>query len=125
MFETGNLGDVEEKYYSVTSSFHYPDHLFFFSEENLENLLEITGFELIAMHRYSILYQLKIIRLLRKIIRLLQKISDPFGIRLSKNILPFFRHLLRYKIGYILPKKGKPQTVIVVAKKPRKRSKSS
>lgn len=28
MFETGNLGDVDARYYSLFSSFQYPDHLF-------------------------------------------------------------------------------------------------
>ena len=32
VFETGNGGDVEERYYKFYSSFQYPDHLFLFSE---------------------------------------------------------------------------------------------
>lgn len=30
VFETGNLGDVKERYYRVYTEFQYPDHLFFF-----------------------------------------------------------------------------------------------
>lgn len=58
IFETGNLGDVDEKYYKYFENFEYPDHLFFFSEMNLNQLLIRTNFELENIYHYSILPQL-------------------------------------------------------------------
>jgi hypothetical protein len=34
-----------------------------------------------------------------------------------ENILQYFNYILRYKIGYILPKKYRPQTIIIIARK--------
>ena len=34
-----------------------------------------------------------------------------------KNAYNFFFYLIRYKIGYVMPKKGRLQTVIVIARK--------
>ncbi|MDJ0567879.1 MAG: class I SAM-dependent methyltransferase [Pleurocapsa sp. MO_192.B19] len=58
IFETGNLGEVDQKYFEYVPSFQYPDHLFFFSSDNLINLLEQTGFELVKIYRYSLAPQL-------------------------------------------------------------------
>ena len=58
VFETGNLGEVDPKYFDDIDCFQYPDHLFFFSTENLVTLLKQTGFELVNIHRYSISPQL-------------------------------------------------------------------
>ena len=62
VFETGNLGDVDHRHYKWFSRFQYPDHLFFFSTENIENMLDDAGYELVNIHRYSILPQLKFIK---------------------------------------------------------------
>lgn len=69
-FETGNLPEVDRKYYRFFSRFQYPDHLFFFSVENLRQLLEKTGFDLLAVHRYSILPQLVALNVLAKVKRM-------------------------------------------------------
>lgn len=139
-FETGNLGDVREKYYSVFTKFQYPDHLFFFSEGNLKHLLHITGFELVAIYRYSILLQLLTSRTISKLKSLFNKfIIDnntrvhtrelynpmrvsrnlmPRVIRIVKNIKDLCIYFCRYKLGHIIPfKNGQPQSVIIVAKK--------
>lgn len=55
IFETGNIGDIDLKHYRHFEKFQYPDHLFFFGEDNLKQLLEMTGFEFAGIHRYSIL----------------------------------------------------------------------
>lgn len=62
VFETGNLGDVKEKYYKIFTRFQLPDHLFFFSENNLKELLERNGFKFIKVYRYSILPELLILK---------------------------------------------------------------
>jgi len=67
VFETGNLGDVDYEYFKYYTKFQYPDHLFFFSDENIKTLLEQTGFELIRIYRFSILPQLIIYKILNYI----------------------------------------------------------
>lgn len=122
VFETGNLGDVEEKYYKWWTSFQYPDHLFFFSVNNLKELLLRTEFELISIYRFSILPQLILWRIVKYFVPS-QSASvlkdESFLKRIIGNVFSCFTYLVPYKLGYLLPKKGRPQTVIVVAKKAR------
>ena len=59
IFETGNGGDVDPKYLEHVSVFQYPDHLFFFSLANVRALLELSGFDLVELHSYSVLPQLR------------------------------------------------------------------
>lgn len=136
VFETGNLEDVEKKYYRLFTTFQYPDHLFFFSEGNLKILLERTGFEFMKTYRYSIVPQLVIIKILLGMIDNFQsqgkfrnssknsnskipshRFSRSGFKKLIENTYHYFFYLIRYKIGYIIPKKGRPQTVIVAARK--------
>lgn len=62
VFETGNLADVNERYYPAIPSFHYPDHLFFFGERSIGKLLQRTGFDLVEMRRYCSLAELCLTR---------------------------------------------------------------
>jgi SAM-dependent methyltransferase len=136
VFETGNVGDIKEKYYRIFASFHYPDHMFFFSENNLMELLRLTGFEFIRIYRYSILTQLLFNKILKRVmdsmksqgkIRDIRKKGIPevpssningFNLKqLARIAFYLFSYLIRYKIGYIMPKKGRPQTVIIIARK--------
>ena len=143
IFETGNLGEVDQKYFKYFQRFQYPDHLFFFSTGNLVDLLKKTGFDLIKIYRYSILPQLKVKKALKSSIKELDLKSNEkekpssdgggVGIRtvpnpqsfdakslVKKNIIYLFQYLsyvLRYKIGGIALKANRPQTVIVVARK--------
>jgi hypothetical protein len=133
IFETGNLGNVEKKYFKLFTSFQLPDHLFFFSEKNLKELLKQTGFEFVKAYRYSKLPLLWIMK------RLKTK-TDRFGIRGEKkqlhdqnpsfekmnkftfqyvlrNAFNYFSYLMLYKIGYLMPKKGRPQSLFVIAQK--------
>ncbi len=142
VFETGYVGDV--KYHRYAKSFQYPEHLFFFSEGNLKKLLQMTGFRLIKIYRYSLLPELILLRRLRSIAapgrkdgkgpgttsRVSMSKRDTkgpsrskgttVGVKtLPKRILGYmyrlFRHVLRYKVGRISAKRGRPQTFIVVA----------
>ena len=150
VFETGNLGEVDPKYFDDIDCFQYPDHLFFFGTENLVKLLKQTGFELVNIHRYSISPQLTtkktLSKLKKSILTLLKslktKSSSPQNIAVSqpenqqdtkpkqtkksskqklKNTYlyahRYFMYLLRYKLGRIVPKINRPQTVIVIARK--------
>jgi hypothetical protein len=133
IFETGNLGDVKEKYFNLFTSFQLPDHLFFFSDKNLMELLRRTGFEFVKAYRYSKLPLLWIMRSLRTK-------TDQFTVRggkkhlrdpnlsfektntfsfqyLLRNAFNYFSYLMLYKIGYVIPKKGRPQSLFVIAQK--------
>jgi len=133
IFETGNLGNVEEKYFKLFTSFQLPDHLFFFSEKNLKELLQRTGFEFVKAYRYSKLPLLWIMKGLKAK-------TDQFAVRgekkhlrkpdisfskinkfifeyLLRNAFNNFSYLMVYKLGYVIPKKGRPQSLFVIAQK--------
>jgi hypothetical protein len=146
VFETGNIGEVDQRYFKCFPCFQYPDHLFFFSSANLVALLEKTGFEPIVIYRYSILPQLLAMRALSGLRRILEKHilqtsmkgsrsfagssasthsiggSKAWGARSAitkaiKNTYGCIMYVLRYGVGQIVPKAHRPQTVIVVAKR--------
>ncbi len=130
VFETGNIGDIDTRYYKEFTRFQYPDHLFFFSEKNLEHLLTMTGFKLVKIYRYSIVPHLKIMKLITWLQGNKEKKSNEtffaqptqatFKSKLKnllKMIYYYTLYIVRYKIGALLPKKGRPLTVIVVAQK--------
>ncbi len=134
IFETGNLGDVNTGYFKYFPKFFYPEHLFFFSEGNIETLLEQTGFELIKIYRFSILPQLFTEKILLRSVNYFRpdktpdnsgksEIDQPAGgtgnnfSQLLKNCYFYMIYLIKYKLGAIMPKKGRPQTIIVIAKK--------
>ncbi len=148
IFETGNLGEVDQSYFKYIQRFQYPDHLFFFSTDNLIDLLEKTDFQLIKIYKYSILPQLVAIKALsgvknsikKQVLKYSVKETHPsiessvgnlsgfnsesfktnFIVKKSiKNVYQYFNYVLRYKIGRIAPKAHRTQTVIVVAKKRR------
>ena len=145
-FETGNIGDIAEKYYSAFTKFQYPDHLFFFGEKNLKILLQQTGFELLEIRRYSILPQLKVLQFLHWVLKNTQPKKTERGRKgtfnegeVSPNPRPSppaskqnqgvplpgavkmlahaFLHFLRYIVGSGLPKTGRPQTLVLIARK--------
>ncbi len=133
IFETGNLGDMEEKYFKLFSSFQLPEHLFFFSDKNLKELLRRTGFEFVKAYRYSKVPLLWIMRGLKartdQVASLserkdssrpnssFRKINQFIFNYLLRNIFNYFSYLMLYKIGYVIPKKGRPQSVLVIAQK--------
>ena len=139
VFETGNLGDVKKSYFKYYSKFQYPDHLFFFSEDNIIDLLDLTGFELVKIYRYSILPQLFFRKLIFKLSSFIKpkriKYNSPKSKELQrvitfhyskwyytlrqklKNFYAYLYYVMRYKAGFFVPKKGRPQTMIIVARK--------
>lgn len=120
------------------TKFQYPDHLFFFSERNLKELLGRTGFEYIKIYRYSILPQLVISKMLKKLIDFIRatreiKNIDKHSItevrssnisnsnisgfsfkQLIKNAYSYFIYLIRYKIGYVMPKKDDHKQLLLL-----------
>lgn len=143
VFETGNLGEVDETYFSSFQRFQYPDHLFFFNTKNIKCLLERTDFQLLRIFRYSILPQLTAIRISSGIKRALGRkpsgnvVRDERssartsnekgrgGVPKLANSEPrrkgsvgnLVNYWLRYKVGKVAPKARRPQTMLIVAKK--------
>lgn len=146
IFETGNLGEVDQNYFKYFQRFQYPDHLFFFSTDNLIDLLERTGFKFIKIYRYSILPQFASIKIFSVVINSIKRYILEYNEKENntsgrndfwnlygtsskyfraksivkkniRNVYVYFNYVLRYKIGRIAPKARRPQTVIVVAKK--------
>jgi SAM-dependent methyltransferase len=134
VFETGNLGDVDKLYFKYFQRFQYPDHLFSFSTDSLSKLLDRTGFEVLKIYRYAILPQLILIKLSAGMRQRFFKPVRPQGSpgktagvqpshkgssvkRIIGPVWDYLNYILRYKIGAILPKKGRPQSLIVIAQK--------
>lgn len=147
VFETGNLADVDERFYPFYPSFQFPDHLYFFGRENIKELMRRTGFEIVEEYRYSILPQIRFRRLLMRIAALLKKgenrapevgvqkpvqsgekiqsqldqpvvIDGPMRLpRLVTDGMGSLNYFLRYQLGSLLAKSNRPQTVIVIARK--------
>ena len=132
-FETGNLGDIKEKYFKLHTSFQYPDHLFFFGETSLTELLRMTGFQPLRIHRYSILVQRWFEKLLEGCLQTYRRserenISEDRNLpcvrtsrfnrkQMLRNAYHYFFYLVRYRIGAIMPKKGRPQTIFIIGRK--------
>ena len=122
IFETGNIADMDKKFYSAFPCFQYPDHLFFFGENTLATLLEKTGFQLVKIYRYNIMLHLFIQRLRnwqknRGIQFQGAKETHTSDIGVIKKLYQHLLFMLRYKIGAYLPKKQRPLSLIIVAKK--------
>jgi SAM-dependent methyltransferase len=133
-FETGNGGDLSPRWLRFIGRLQFPQHLFLFSKGNVEQLCAQTGFEIVRMYRYSIYFQLVILKgfqLMKAGMRRFTSGKNPEI--LSKNlneisrrgswwkILPwkaviYLNFFIRYSIGRSLPRFG-PQTIIYVAKK--------
>jgi SAM-dependent methyltransferase len=128
-FETGNLADVDHRYFKYFPLFQFPDHLFFFGDASLESLLTMTGFELVAIRRWSILPQLRLVYQLRRLRGGTGNVeranvtgeqrSEPDAKRssLREAAVYFLYHTLPTRIGALAPKKRRPQTTLVVARK--------
>lgn len=137
VFETGNLGEAQAKYFGVIPTFDYPEHLFFYGERSLRLLLEKTGFELLAIRRYTITLASrceKLVQSLRKkknptdnsdrstIIEKSERATRPGLKAAAKKILLLgydflVEYLIKYQVGRLLPQYGRPQTLLVIARK--------
>ena len=136
VFETGNIGEMNQKYFSLIDTFGYPDHLYFFGENSIRLLLENTKFEIIKIYKYSIQLYLMVHKFKQKIIdiflsegrqnesssnnksEIFSPIRNSFEMKyLLKSVYRTALYFIRYKFGYVLPKDGRPQTTVVIARK--------
>ena len=131
IFETGE-GDFHSKYNRLFSSFQFPDHLFLFSQSSLIELLRRTGFTHVKTLRYSIVAQLMLEKLLSPVKGRALGVDDSGAavsgasvsatkwvtdLKATMFALNWVRHFVRYGVGRIAPHTGRPQTVVVVARK--------
>lgn len=134
VLETGNLGDVQERYFNRFVKFQYPDHLFSFGERALCELLGSAGFRVVSVTHYSILPNLWVFRTkdrIRRAFRTKERVGRAAGGAASQTAMSqpsvagswkrdafeISSHFTRYGLGRVLPKRGRPQTIIVVAER--------
>jgi hypothetical protein len=166
VFETGNFADVDKRFYPLIDSFLYPEHLFFFGERSLAELLRRSGFRLLAIHRSSLVpyyrwrmvegwlrakyYRLRhermpswlLVKALKKGRTWLRRsrvqreggaattaAPDQGGApamdksriaradRWTLRATNYCTHFIRYAVGRMVPRSGRPQTVLVIAEK--------
>jgi SAM-dependent methyltransferase len=124
VFETGNLAEVAPEYLGYVTSFQYPDHLCFYRVAHLRSLLNATGFEVVAVRRYSLMPQILGMRWLSKAKSVIRGGGAPTAVaspttsapRAGGRMRDYVSHLLVYACGSLAPKRRRPQTVIVVAR---------
>ncbi|MCX7017131.1 MAG: class I SAM-dependent methyltransferase [Candidatus Sumerlaeota bacterium] len=133
VFETGNFAEVAERRYRRIQPFQYPDHLFFFGARHIGDLLDRTGFDVKRVFRYSVLPEYMVAHIVKGIrdwVRRQRGRSASAGRREPLRERPraggilragwdILNYLLRYEVGYVAPKTGRPQSLIVVARKRR------
>ena len=104
VLETGNFADVLPRYHALiarTEGFQLPEHLVFFGVDSLSRLLTDAGFSLRARHAFSRIPEKRGPAVLRAL-----------GLG---RFLPRMRFFLTYRLGQVFPRRGRPQTLIIVA----------
>lgn len=130
VFETGNGADIDPRYYKYFSAWQYPDHLFFFGENSIRELLKRAGFSKVHIISWSILPQLRLIKLLtrgggrRKTganSSNHDKVHAPGTIgrkqRIVKTLLARTMHFARFTVGALSSDPSVPRTMLVWAMK--------
>jgi SAM-dependent methyltransferase len=136
VFETGNLGDADLKYFKYIDQFEYPGHLFTLSRKSLDMLLQRTGFELQDLFSYSLIPKMIFRKLTNGFVKkaksrvltsngqielpdsntTIQESGSTIFNRLKETYL-YMDYFICYKVGSIAPKKGRPQTQVIVVRK--------
>ena len=127
VFETGNGGDLTERWLRYIRRLSYPEHLYLFGERSIAALLDGAGLELIAIRRHSIVPWLSAIRAIRRVrpkkpeaakTPTTEAAIDPTAI-----LAPTFRsrvkgrlvHMVKYRAFRWLPRHW-PSTLLVAAR---------
>lgn len=121
-FETGNGAELSQKTLELMkrrNQLGIPDHLFFFSHENVKQLVEQTGLEIVSFTVYSMaLHDWIMQRFERKIRRTLAASGTQSGRgRWKEKIVAAASYFLTYGIGRYLPKSGRHCTIRYVCRK--------
>lgn len=141
VYETGDLTDVNPRYYDMYDSFQFPDHLFFLGSESTNQAMNNAGFKMVEYRRYNIIPKMLLSQMI-------ESIGSPIADMLTSGTSPqqrseetvesssqstysigdyayqaayagydLLREIAKYKAGRVIPTNGRPQTVIVAAKK--------
>jgi len=137
VFQTGNFADVEPRFLRWIDVFQYPDHLFFFGEGSLDRLLTVSGFERVATYRYSNVPQQLLYRFVAYLRTLFgsgsiesrtagsdgEQASRPAAssndstlTRLLKRPYHYLIFAARHRLGALVPRTGRPQSLLIVAR---------
>lgn len=131
VFQTGNWGDIDHSYFPHVGSFQYPDHLFFYSQRSLLELLNLTGFDHVCTYRYSVRPEQLLAEQLERILGRRTSRSSanrttvhtPPPVRTTRagkaahDALNLTYYALRSTLGRLGARHDVPQTLIVVARK--------
>lgn len=116
VFETGNNAGLSMFWLKFLGRMSYPEHLYFFFEKSVRQLLDISGFKTVKRYSYSIV-------LARLAAKLLGAPKNASGNKifnekttLGKKLESYFMFFLTYRIGKFLPRSW-PSTIIYVAVK--------
>jgi 2-polyprenyl-3-methyl-5-hydroxy-6-metoxy-1,4-benzoquinol methylase len=141
VFETGNFGDIDHRYFAHVRSFQYPDHLFFYSERSLHELLRRTGYEHVHTYRFSTRPEQLLRSGIRRTMGLMRRgradttengASEPAPDRappepatatvpsragiLARDALDVTYYGIRHTLGAVTARARDPQTLTVVAR---------
>jgi 2-polyprenyl-3-methyl-5-hydroxy-6-metoxy-1,4-benzoquinol methylase len=119
-FETGNLPQVKPRLIQKMN-LGLPDHLYFFSRQNVLTLLERTGFELLGARAYSFTLHELVSRMVENKVRKAvssgdRNFSQPQA-SWKERLVAWTSYFLTYKLGRVLPKRGQLCTVEYIAAK--------
>lgn len=130
VFETGNGADVDPKYYKYFNRWQYPDHLFFFGESSIRELLSRAGFSRIHISSRSILPELALLRLLRRLAKrpalkenrnsVTAKTTaslPPLRARIFRTVFAHALDFVKWGIGSRLRNPSHPRTMLIWAAK--------
>jgi SAM-dependent methyltransferase len=129
VFETGNGADIDPRYYKYFNCWQYPDHLFFFGEASIRELLRRAGFSRVQIVSWSILPELVFTRLLKREKRrrvdaaLSTAAPDTAPVASSKRskmiklIVARIMHAVRFNIGALSSNRSVPRTMLIWAMK--------
>lgn len=118
-FETGNVPELPVEILQCLD-LGLPEHLQFFSRQNIMTLLKKTGFELVSMRSYSIEWhervRQKFDRQVRRAIRG-GGTSSTVSRGYVQRVVGYLSYLISYEVGRIFPKNGHFYTIKYVARK--------
>ena len=136
VFETGNLGGVSGGWVRFAAPLHLPEHLYFFSERHVRQLLKETGFELVALYRYTTLLPIVARRTAAAAGNVAARLSSRRASKEDRtpgstcgntrvqpgtsgfsNLIAHLNFLASYRLARVCPQTW-PATVIYVARKP-------
>ena len=134
IFETGNSGDLSKRWLHFLNRLSYPEHVYLFSESNIQTLLKSTGFDCIERIYHSTVLSVLYLKLIygvkstlnflkpaiTKSVQTSEKTGNVFYQKTSftamGKIKDLLSHLLAYRWSRYFPRSW-PSTIIYIAKK--------